>query len=104
MEGDQIYTVYSVIGIIVVVFAVLLIAGIRWMNGPSEVKTPRMTAQLAGWLLLIAGLAAVVYFVGFYSTAVNQVINDGLTNNRQIGVLCGIAGAFAGLLILLLKK
>jgi hypothetical protein len=78
---------------------------------PAPLPPGAGTSAIAvlGALLLIAGCMTTLGFAFDYDTAVEingygskiEILNLGLLMNRLIGVICGIAAAFAALLLLI---
>ena len=85
---------------------------------PTARKTGSPALKVIGLLLLVAGIGAVVYFVGFYDTSVSvpetaimgQTVGGGrvhnvcLMQNRQNGIIVGSVIAAAGLACFLLGQ
>jgi hypothetical protein len=62
----------------------------------------------AGPFLIICGILCAVYFWSFYDTSVStgfgSVNNIGLMQNRQLGVIVGIAVAVVGVILVAISK
>ena len=59
-------------------------------------------------ILIIAGLCCGLYFLFWYDTSVSTLLGDvnnvGKLQNRQLGMICGLASLLVGILLLAIRR
>lgn len=81
------------------------------LESPDDVSSEnRLALHLLGWLLIIVGIIATIYFLFYFNTSVaapgtealglnGRVLNLGLLADRQAGITCGIGILIVGAII-----